>query len=49
MRKELLDSIDELNKFTHIGPVVFGVSGMQLDMTVTESLDAFLAFPGNDR
>ncbi len=44
MRKELLDSINELSKFTHIGPAVFGVSGVQLDMTVTESLEAFLAF-----
>ena len=44
MRKELLDSIKELSKFTHIGPAVFGVSGVQLDMTVTQSLEAFLAF-----
>jgi len=44
MRKELLYSINELSKFTHIGPAVFGVSGVQLDMTVTESLEAFLAF-----
>lgn len=44
MRKELLDSINALSKFTHISPAVFGVSGVQLDMTVTESLEAFLAF-----
>ena len=44
MRKELLDSIKELSKFTHIGPAVFGGSGVQLDMTVTQSLEAFLAF-----
>lgn len=44
MRKELMDCINELSKYTHIGPTVFGVSGAQLDNTVTESLEAFLAF-----
>jgi hypothetical protein len=44
MRKELLRSISQLSKYTHIEPAVFGVAGATLDMTVTEALEAFLAF-----
>lgn len=44
MRKELLRSISQLSKYTHIEPAVFGIAGAMLDMTVTEALEAFLAF-----
>jgi hypothetical protein len=44
MRKDLLDSTKELSKYTHVGPAVFGITGPQLDTTVTETLEAFLAF-----
>jgi hypothetical protein len=44
MRKDLLKSISEMSKYTHIEPTVFGVAGQALDMIVTETLEAFLAF-----
>lgn len=44
MRRDLLEALDELSKYTHIEPVVFGITGPPLDTIVTESLEAFLAF-----
>jgi hypothetical protein len=44
MQKELLCAIDQLNKFTHVGPHTFGISGTDLDKMETETLEAFLAF-----
>ncbi|MGE5648336.1 MAG: hypothetical protein ACM336_21360 [Acidobacteriota bacterium] len=44
MRRDLLKAVDELSKYTHITPAVFGVSGQPLETLVTESLEAFLAF-----
>ncbi len=44
MRQDLLQTIATLSKHTHLQPSVFGISGQALDMTVTESLEAFLAF-----
>jgi len=44
MRQDLLKSISNLSKYTHVEPAVFGISGAALDMTVTKSLEAFLAF-----
>lgn len=37
MRRELLEAVDELSKYTHITPAVFGVTGPPLDALVTES------------
>lgn len=44
MRCDLLNAVNELSKYTHIEPVVFGITGPPLDAIVTESLEAFLAF-----
>jgi hypothetical protein len=44
MRRNLLKAMDELSKYTHITPAVFGVTGQPLDALVTESLEAFFAF-----
>lgn len=44
MRRELLQTITTLSKYTHIQPSVFGVTGHALDMIVTEALEALLAF-----
>lgn len=43
MRKTLVKVVDQLSKFTHIGPTTFGVSGAPLDKLTQESLGAFLA------
>ncbi len=42
MRRGLLNAVDELNKYTHITPAVFGVAGPPFDALVIESLEAFL-------
>jgi hypothetical protein len=44
MQSDLVDAIDELSKYTHITPAVFGIAGLPLDTIVTETLEAFLAF-----
>jgi uncharacterized protein (DUF2236 family) len=44
MRRDLLKAVDELSKYTHIEPAVFGITGPPLDAIVTEYLEAFLAF-----
>jgi hypothetical protein len=44
MRQDLLQTITTLSKYTHVQPSVFGVTGQTLDMIVTESLEAVLAF-----
>lgn len=43
MRKTFGKVVDQLSKFTHIGPATFGVSGAALDKVTQESLEAFLA------
>jgi hypothetical protein len=44
MRRDLLKAVDELSKYTHIELAVFGITGPPLEVIVTESLEAFLAF-----
>jgi hypothetical protein len=43
MRKTFGKVVDQLSKFTHIGPATFGVGGAAVDKVAQESLEAFLA------
>lgn len=40
MHRALKEAIDNLSKFTHVGPVTFGINRQQVESHVTETLDA---------